>query len=317
MKAWRQFFAIWRLTVVELARDPLCVLLTATAMILTVLVPPIVSFQLGEETRMARDGALAFQLVFGLLLAGLAASSTLNRELREGTAAGIFCFGVPRGVFFLAKFAGVATMVGWFVWCLILSTVISIRTAPRYFETDFFTLNLFILALALAPLGAAGLNFFARRPFWSSVLLLLGALLPLPLVGAAFRPSGESWGLPLPLDWQTLPANLLVAEALLVLTALCMMLAARLDGLRTMAAAGVIVALGLMADYWLSGLQGHPIAHRLVSLLPNWQHFWMADALSGGGRVPWAYVLQAAGYAGLLSAGFLGIGAALFAAREV
>ena len=55
----------------------------------------------------------------------------------------------------------------------------------------------------------------------------------------------------------------------------------------------------------------------LYGLLPNWQHFWVADALNGNGRVPWGYVLRAGVYAALYAAAALAAGTLAFRRREI
>ena len=61
----------------------------------------------------------------------------------------------------------------------------------------------------------------------------------------------------------------------------------------------------------------NPVAAWLYRLVPNWQNFWMADALTGGGTIPWAYVGQAALYAGWYLAGVLALGMLAFSRAEV
>ena len=55
----------------------------------------------------------------------------------------------------------------------------------------------------------------------------------------------------------------------------------------------------------------------VYGLLPNWQHFWMSDALAGGGVIPWSYVGLAAGYALCLVVAILALGALSFQEAEV
>ena len=52
-------------------------------------------------------------------------------------------------------------------------------------------------------------------------------------------------------------------------------------------------------------------------LLPNWQDFWIVDALSGGGNIPWGYVAGTAGYAGLYTVAVLALGLLSFRRVEI
>jgi hypothetical protein len=52
-------------------------------------------------------------------------------------------------------------------------------------------------------------------------------------------------------------------------------------------------------------------------MVPNWQLFWLADALETGKTIPWSYVGKAVGYlAGYLGAA-LALALVLFEDREL
>jgi hypothetical protein len=76
--------------------------------------------------------------------------------------------------------------------------------------------------------------------------------------------------------------------------------------------------LGLMSDYLLGRhTAGSAAASVAYALLPNWQHFWVADALDAGGVIPWSYVARVAFYAAAYTGGVLCLGALSFRRREV
>ena len=82
----RQFVTLSILTAVEATRQPICLLLTTTCILLTMLTPMLALHNFGEDGRLARDSGLAYQFVFGLFVAAYAACSSLAREMRSGTA---------------------------------------------------------------------------------------------------------------------------------------------------------------------------------------------------------------------------------------
>jgi hypothetical protein len=57
------------------------------------------------------------------------------------------------------------------------------------------------------------------------------------------------------------------------------------------------------------------LASTLSALVPDWQHFWVCDALNAGGRIPWRYVMQAGVYGLLYLVGVICIG--LFSFKNV
>jgi ABC-type transport system involved in multi-copper enzyme maturation permease subunit len=66
-----------------------------------------------------------------------------------------------------------------------------------------------------------------------------------------------------------------------------------------------------------AGLGGQWWASVLYSIVPNWQLFWLADALEGKKEIPWSYVGRAFGYVvGYLGAS-LALGLLLFEDREL
>jgi ABC-2 type transport system permease protein len=66
-----------------------------------------------------------------------------------------------------------------------------------------------------------------------------------------------------------------------------------------------------------AGLGGRWWASVLYTVVPNWQLFWLADALEGKNRIPWSYVTGTFGYLiGYLGAS-LALGLVLFEDREL
>ena len=95
------------------------------------------------------------------------------------------------------------------------------------------------------------------------------------------------------------------------------LLATRLDTVPTLILCSLAFLLGLVSDH-LFGRAPHPSAAAAVlgGLVPNWQHFWLADALSGDGRIPWAYVGHASAYGALHLGGLLLLGLLSFRSAE-
>jgi hypothetical protein len=324
----RQFLALTGLTALEAIRQPLCVLLTASGVLATALVPLIGVFQFGEEGRLARDSGLALHLVIGLIVATYAACSALTREIRDGTASVVLSKPVGRELFFLAKFAGICAVVIGFSLCATLSTLLAERTAERYVEigaesrwvTDFRTGITLAAAPGLAYLLAGLINYWTRRPFQSTAFGLMILFVGLALLSAAFFDrDGGGRGIPdFGVAWRIVPASLLVTLALLLFAALALGFSTRLDTIPTLALCGTLFVVGLMSDYWFgqhaAGAVGAEALHRLI---PNWQHFWVSDLLAGGGTVPAGYLWRMAGYWTASLAGLLLLGLVSFRHAEV
>jgi hypothetical protein len=306
------------LTAVEAIRQPICLLLTTTCVVLTALIPLIAMHNFGEDGKLVRDSGLAFHLVFGLFVAGYAACSSLATEMRSGTASAVLSKPVGREVFFLAKFVGVAIVVVAFSACATLTTLLSERVAEKFYSipeltgyiTDWQTGTILILAPFVAYLIAGAINYVARRPFGSTAFgLVFLCLLAAAFVAGFFDRTGHRAPFDLAVEWRILPASLLVTLALIVLSAIAMAMSTRLSTVPTLTFSGAILAAGLMSDYWLGEKAAiSRIAGFFYRIIPNWQHFWLSDALSNGGTIPWTYVIGAAFYAAAYSAGILCLG---------
>jgi hypothetical protein len=322
--ALRQFAALSRLTAVEAARQPVCLLLACTCVLLTAAVPMVMLHHFGEDGKLARDSGLAFHFVFGAFLAGYAASRSLAGELRSGTASTVLSKPVGRGLFYLAKLTGTAMLVGWFSLCAATATLLAERVSQTFvftraltgYYTDWQTGWLLLAAPFAALFGAGLINYAWRRPFGSAAFGLLAvALLAVLGIAGFFDRAGRPAAFDCRVDWRLLPVSFLVTVALGVLAALALALATRLKTVPTVVLVFAAVAAGLGADFALAG-GGPAWLSWPAALAPNWQHFWMADALTGGGRVASSYVGAALAYGTVYAAAVTGAGWLAFRGAE-
>ncbi len=315
----RQFLAIAWLAALETIRQPVVLLVSTAGILMTGLLPLIVTQTLGEGERMTRDSGLALCFVCGLILGSYAACSSLTHEIRRGTAASVLSKPVGRSLFFLAKFAGIAAVMALFCAAFALALLLSTRMAAQSFVFDWWAGGPLLAAPVLAYALAALVNFFTRRPFVSNAFALLLLALLAAFAGAGLVDAeGRRAAFGAAYTWTTLPAVALIALAVLVLTAIAVSLATRLDIVPTLSICSVLFLVGLMSDF-LFGQHAAASAAAAAAwfILPNWQHFWVTDALAGGGTIPWSYVGRVAVYAALYLAGTLGLGMLAFQRMEV
>jgi len=323
----KQFLALAGLAALEAIRQPICLLLSSACVVLSTLIPFLHMYKYGEDGKLVRDGALALHFFFGVFIAGYAASSSLAREMRTGTASVVLSKPVSREVFFLSKFAGITVLILAFSACATMVTLLSERVAERFYFTDklvgyctdWQTGVLLIAAPFAAYLVAAVINYLAKRPFESTAFGLLVLFLFLVFLVCGFF---DTTGHPAPFDfrvqWRIVPASLLVTMALIVLSAIAMGLSTRLTTVPTLTICSAIFLAGLMSDFLFGrNAEVSLIAGFLYCVIPNWQHFWVSDALTGGGTIPWTYILNAGSYALVYSAGILCLGIMSFRHAEM
>ena len=116
-------------------------------------------------------------------------------------------------------------------------------------------------------------------------------------------------------------AGILILLALGLLAAIAVASSTRVGMLSTFLICLIVLTAGLSADQMLGPLAKGPSpatwATVLYGVVPNFQCFWMVDALSDDRVIPWGYVGQAAGYAAIYIGAALCLGMALFETREV
>jgi hypothetical protein len=121
-------------------------------------------------------------------------------------------------------------------------------------------------------------------------------------------------------DWRLVPAGVLILFALWILAAIALACSTRLDTIPTLAVCSGIFLIGLMSDYLFGQLAeaGNWWASALYTVTPNWQLFWLADALDmGKSTFQWDYVAKAFAYTVAYAGAALAIGTALFEEREL
>jgi len=318
----RQFRNIAVNAFMELIRQPIFLLLMTGSVLFEIFLAVPYYFAFGDEPKLVENSVLAVMLLSGLFGAVLSASSSLAREIRSGTALAVLSKPVSRAQFLLAKYAGLAAALTVLTYVNMVGVLISSRMAfDAYRKTDLPAVGIFaagiVIAYALSGFG----NFFLRRPFVSNAVLGMVLLTTLAaFLIFQFTSQMESMGTQAHVDWRLVPAGILILFALWILAALAIACSTRLDTIPTLAVCSGIFLLGLMSDYFfgLPAAKGSWWASALYTIVPNWQLFWLADALDmGKNTFHWGYVGKAfiyvVGYAGAA----LAVATALFEEREL
>jgi hypothetical protein len=140
------------------------------------------------------------------------------------------------------------------------------------------------------------------------------------LVIARFTQQQQSLSTVAQVDWRLVPAGILILFALWILAALALACSTRLDTIPTLAVCSAFFLIGLMSDYFFGqrAEAGNWWASTLYTVIPNWQIFWLADALDmGKSTFQWDYVAKAFAYTVGYAGAALAIGTALFEEREL
>jgi ABC-type transport system involved in multi-copper enzyme maturation permease subunit len=322
----RQFLTIAVNAFMELIRQPIFLLLMTGSVLFEIFLAVPYYFAFGDEPKLVENSVLAVMLLSGLFGAVLSASASLAREIRSGTALAVLSKPVGRAQFLLAKYAGLAAALTLLTYVNMIGVLLASRMAfDAYGKTDLPAIGIITAGIFLAYALAGFSNFFLRRPFVSDAVFAMLIFTTLAaFIVFQFTRQMQSLGTVANVDWRLIPAGILILFALWILAALALACSTRFDTIPTLAICSAIFLVGLMSDYIYSQAGGKIEgqapwwASTLYSIIPNWQLFWLADAIeTGKSTFHWGYVGKAFAYMICYAGAALAAGTALFEEREL
>jgi ABC-type transport system involved in multi-copper enzyme maturation permease subunit len=318
----RQFVTIAGNAFMELIRQPVFLLLLSVSSLFEVFLACINYFSFGDEPKLVKNSALAVMFLAGLFAAVLSASASVGREIRSGTALAVLAKPVGRGQFLLAKYAGLSCALAILTFVNCIAALLATRMAfDAYGDIDYPGLEVFCGAMLLGYIIAGFTNYFLRRPFVSDavVAVVIMAVVAFAVLEFIPREAGRMGTDYKGMDWRVVPASALILMALLILAALALACSTRVEAVPTLAICSSLFLLGLVSDYfWGERAKGGSWwASALYAVTPNWQLFWVADALEGSNKIPLSYLGEALGYACAYIGAILALALTLFEEREL
>lgn len=311
------FYRLTLNTFRECVREPIFFLLLLVGLVLICILPMFSMFVFREQVKLVVDSSMATTMVLGLIVAALCSSHTITREMRNGTVLLLLSKPVPRYTFITAKIVGVTMALTVFTFSMIAASFVAVMIAKDQFRLDFGAMAFYYGVLAVCALTAAVLNYLKGISFPSAITFLTAAALPiyavlLYLVQGA--PDDEGF---IPL-LQFITALSLLFPAVWLMGAISAALATRCGIVTNLTSCSILFFLGLISKYVSTHWLGGGFSGDLFSaILPNWQYFWMADALAAHTQIPLRYLGWALVYS-IIYGGFWAVWAmALFNDREV
>jgi len=255
----RQFLSISVNAFLELVRQPIFLLLMTGSLAFEIFLAVPYYFAFGDEPKLVENSALAVMLLAGLFGAVLSASSSLAREIRSGTALVVLSKPVGRLQFLLAKFAGLAAALTLLTYVNMIGVLLASRMAfDAYGKTDLPAIGILSAGVALAYLLAGFSNFFLRRTFVSDAVFGVVVLTTFAaFLVFQFTRQMSSLGTVAQVNWNLLPAGILILFALWVLAAVALACSTRFDTIPTLAICSAVFLIGLMSDYFFGRAAAH------------------------------------------------------------
>jgi ABC-type transport system involved in multi-copper enzyme maturation permease subunit len=272
-----QTFAIFRNTFFESIRQPIVFVLIVLATLLLIVAQLTSTFTMSDDQKMLVDVGLATVFLFGALQAAFIATNVLTREIENRTVLTVVSKPVPRPVFIVGKFFGVAAAIIMasaymtFVFMLVehhgsLQTV----RDPLHLPVIVFGFGAGVIALGVA----LWCNYFYGRVFGSTFLCVATPLLGIAyllslLFDPYFRTTEVSFTAGFDVNLWKAVVPLIMAN--LVLAAFAIAISTRLSQIMTVLATIGVFLLGMLSD-WLFG----------TLMFGHMEELWMRRARDAG-----------------------------------
>lgn len=306
----------------ETVRQPVYIVVLGVAIAAIAFSPSFAMFTLMHGEKLVQDMGLSTLLLAGLALAVLSASHVVTEEIRGRTALMVMARPVSRASFVVGKFLGIALaqLVAAYLLTLVLAMTVRIGVPEAaYTKLDNALMAGELGAVALSVVVALAVNFFFDKPFPSAAVVAALVILTAVFFGFGFTDK-ELHAVPYLSAYRAdvVKACVVMFPTVLVLTAVAVACATRLSLVGSVVGCSLVYVVGVLNEYVLGRYAATSVVAAVpYTLLPNFQVFWMGDALSAETPIPWGYVRNALGYGATYAAALLVLSVFLFESREI
>ncbi len=324
----RNLIIIAQNTFTETLRQPIYSVIIGLTLLLNIFTPPLTMFTMDEDTELLKDAGLSTLMIAGLFLAVFSAARVVTEEIENKTVLTVLSKTVHRATFILAKYVGIALAVLLALYILgivyLLISRIGVAMAAYDEKTDWVVEPVGWGSIALALFVPMACNYLYNWKFGTVFTFFAAILATLNLVLAGIFTRTWEWNPAASgMDWNLLGPLLLTAFAVLVITAVALAAATRLNLVMTLLVCSVIFILGLMMGPELgrvlqeSSGMNHRLAWVAMGILPCLNFFVASNAIYNETPVAASYIAQVGLYTAFYVGGLLCLTIALFRHREV
>lgn len=338
-----QLLAIARNTFFESIRQPVVLVVFVVAALLIIMSNPFAAFTMQDDQRMFIDLGLSTIFICGTLLAAFLATNVVNREIENRTVLTVISKPVGRAPFIVGKYLGVAAAILVVLLDMTLVFMLVERHGTMQTATTPYHLPVLVFGITAVVLSVAigtWCNYFYGKAFVSTMLFSALPLLAVAYVlSMLFKHNFAAEELSKAFKLNLWMASIAMWMALLVLTAFALAASTRLGQVLTVAATLGIFMLGMLSD-WMFGRPAARLADDMARseqafslanpehwlwlgckaaylVVPNFQVFWLSDAVTQKREIPLDYMATLVPYAGLNVVVALAIAVVLFQDRDV
>ncbi len=282
----------------ESVREPVYFLMLLAALAMIANYPWATLYVFSEQLKLVVDSSMATTLLFGMVAGVLCASHTVAREMRNGTVLLLLSKPVRRFSFIAGKITGIAAAVLLFTTICNFGSIISVYIATDQFRMELGIYYAFLGLIVAACLAGCVANFWRGSSFPEIAGYAFFILVPAFAAWCILTREAPTLSLP-----DLGRALTLIALSTVPMTTLAVVFAIRFDVVANLAICTGLFFLGLISSYLFqrptdSEFFGLVLAF-FYAVVPNWQYFWLADAIAVNRAIPAEYVWGCALYVAL------------------
>lgn len=293
----KQFKAVYKNAFKVSASDPFYLVINLAVLLLMVLAASMPSLGPDEHLRLVRDQTHSILFICAALAGVFGLIRVVTDDLRRGAGSILMSRPLSSYVLVAGKLLGVITCVGLlFITCSAGYIWVSEITYNSQQINDLsLTFYLVAIALALITGGARqylfSSNFILSSSLFLSLLMILGVGLRIVLANKA------------QFDFVGLQSLALLFLAVAAFCSTVLVFAVVADSAIVLGLGILTFLFGLISSYLSLSFLGESVGQIATYILPNWQIYWVLEALGQGKVVPAAYFgqifLQSSFYVGM------------------
>lgn len=317
-----KLFAIAKNTFTEALRQPVYAIIIISALLMLFISPSITMYTMDDDNKMLREIGLSTIFLSGLFIAIFTATGAITEEIESKTVITVLSKPVPRPIFIFGKFLGITAAVLVSHYLLTIAHFLMLRHGVLETASDTHDWSVISFAFGsviIACLLGTFLNYFYDWKFTSTAIIVLTVAATLSMTVLLFidrdwkyNPTNNSFAL------FDLYASALLLQAVLILVAVAVMISTRFNIVITLASCITVFLLGLISDYLFGKAAETAVWAKIArAAVPNFQIFWITDAIYEGVDIQAKYILISSSYAGFYIIGILFVAIAMFQSRQV
>ena len=255
------------------------------------LYPLLSFFVFNEQIKMVLDSSMASILLFSMILSVLLSGSSIYKDISSGNISLILSKPISRNLFLAGRVIGVIIAVTQFVIVCAFSSVISIYIAVDQFNLDYNIFYTFYLMIVLGCFWGFAMNYLFRKSFSGNSVMGISLLILIQTISLVAKNPNFLGSNNLPIE-SIISLSILILFAVWIIITASMAISTRFDLVVNLIGCFVLLVLGLLSDYLVGAYAsgGSYIFSVIYAILPNWQFFWLVDAVNSQKNIPVSYI---------------------------